>query len=414
MLEIVTILIVVAALSAYVNLKTLRLPTTIGVMVIALALSLLILALGSMGFADLETRAHDMLSSIDFDEALLNGMLAFLLFAGALHINLDDLAEQKGPIGIMATVGVVVSTFLIGGISSWMFAALGIDMPFLYCLLFGALISPTDPVAVLGILKSVGAPKTVETKMAGESLFNDGVGVVVFLVLLQIATGEQQATVGSVAYLFALEAVGGVILGLLLGLLAYRMLKTVDQYQVEILLSLALVMGGYQLALTLHTSGPIAVVVAGLLMGNQGRRFAMSDKTREHLDLVWELLDEILNAILFLLIGLEVLVMPLDPAYLLAGLVAIPVMLLGRLTAVASVVQALRFWRPFTPGITWILTWGGLRGGISVALALSLPEGPERNVLLAVTYVIVIFSIAIQGLTIGPLTRAIVGKNADK
>ncbi|ACY16988.1 cation:proton antiporter [Haliangium ochraceum] len=413
MFEIVTILIVLSALFAYVNHITLKMPTTIGVMLIALVVSLGMLGLGRLGFGGIEDHAQMLLSSIDFDEALLHGMLAFLLFAGALHININDLSEQKSVIGVMATVGIVASTFIVAGVMSLAFAAFDVEVPFLYCLLFGALISPTDPVAVLGILKSVGAPKRVETKMAGESLFNDGVGVVVFLVLLQLAKGEQEATVASVATLFLVEAVGGAVLGLVLGWITYRLLRSVDQYQVEVLLTLALVMGGYGLATALHTSGPITVVVAGLLIGNSGRSFAMSEQTRQHLDTFWELVDEILNAVLFVLIGLEVLVMPLEWTFLVLGLVAIPLVLFGRLVSVAGVLTALRH-RSQDRGLVAILTWGGLRGGISVALALSMPPGPVREVLLAVTYVVVVFSIAVQGLTIGPLTRRLLGSPASR
>lgn len=382
-------------------------------MLIALVVSLGMLGLGRLGFGGIEDHAQMLLSSIDFDEALLHGMLAFLLFAGALHININDLSEQKSVIGVMATVGIVASTFIVAGVMSLAFAAFDVEVPFLYCLLFGALISPTDPVAVLGILKSVGAPKRVETKMAGESLFNDGVGVVVFLVLLQLAKGEQEATVASVATLFLVEAVGGAVLGLVLGWITYRLLRSVDQYQVEVLLTLALVMGGYGLATALHTSGPITVVVAGLLIGNSGRSFAMSEQTRQHLDTFWELVDEILNAVLFVLIGLEVLVMPLEWTFLVLGLVAIPLVLFGRLVSVAGVLTALRH-RSQDRGLVAILTWGGLRGGISVALALSMPPGPVREVLLAVTYVVVVFSIAVQGLTIGPLTRRLLGSPASR
>lgn len=407
MFEIVTILIVVAALFSYINHRYMKLPATIGVMLIALVLSLCLLGLGQVGLG-LEDRAAGLLSSIDFDEALLHGMLAFLLFAGALHIDLGDLTRQKWVISILATIGVVLSTFIVAGLSYWLLNMFGLGVPFIYCMLFGALISPTDPVAVLAILKSVGAPKTLATKMAGESLFNDGVGVVVFLVLLSLVKGGEQISAGHITLLFLEEAVGGAVLGLIVGYIAYRMLKKVDNYQVEVLLTLALVMGGYALALAIHTSGPIAIVVAGLLIGNHGRSFAMSDTTREHLDMFWELVDEILNAVLFVLIGLEVLVMPLRPIYLLAGLLAIPIVLLARWISVAGTVSVMRLRRSFTPGAVRILTWGGLRGGISVALALSMPDSGYRTILLAMTYVIVVFSIVVQGLTVSPLVRRLV------
>ncbi len=289
---------------------------------------------------------------------------------------------------------------------------LGIEMRLVYCLLFGALISPTDPIAVLGLIKQIGVPKTLEVQIAGESLFNDGIGVVVFLGLLGIATGEQHGIEpGHLAVLFVREAVGGALFGFAIGLLVYGMLKSVDNYQVEILLSLGLVAGGYALADAMHLSGPIAMVVAGLLIGNHGRSFAMSRKTVEHLDLFWELIDEILNAVLFVVLGLEVLVVTFSGKYLAAGLLAIPVVLLARLVSVGLPIWVLRRWQPFDACTVRVLTWGGLRGGISVAMALSLPvqaagmHGAEREVILVITYVVVTFSILVQGLTIGPLTR---------
>jgi CPA1 family monovalent cation:H+ antiporter len=349
--------------------------------------------------------AERLLGSIDFDETVLHGMLGFLLFAGALHVDLDDLLRERWVVGLMATVGVLVSTFLVGGLVYFLLGFLGLGLPLIYCLLFGALISPTDPIAVLGIMKSVGAPKSLETKITGESLFNDGVGVVVFLVLLSIATGEHEIRVTQVLEFFLMEAVGGVVLGLVLGGLCYPMLKSVNNYQVEVLLTLALVTGGYALAGALHTSGPIAMVVAGLLIGNYGRRFAMSRQTREHLDTFWELVDEILNAVLFVLIGLEVLLIPRTPQYLLAGVLAIPLVLLARFVSVGGTVGLLQLRRSFSAWAVRIMTWGGLRGGISVALALSLPAFPGRPVILAMAYAVVVFSILVQGLTIGRVVK---------
>ena len=331
-------------------------------------------------------------------------MLSFLLFAGALHVNLDDLSKQKWVVTILASVGVVTSTFLIGGLSWWVFDMLGLKIDLIYCLLFGALISPTDPIAVLGILKSVGAPKSLAAKITGESLFNDGVGVVVFLALLGIASSGE-VEISEVLTLFAEEAVGGVLFGLVSGAAAFYMLSKVDNYQVEVLITLALVMGGYDLALAIHVSGPIAIVVAGLLIGNHGRYFAMSDHTREHLDTFWELIDEILNAVLFVLIGLEVLVLTFHAEYLIAAALIIPAVLIARFISVGVPITFMRRFRPFSPNAIKVLTWGGLRGGISVALALALPVGYERGVLLTVTYVVVVFSIIVQGLTIGRVLR---------
>ena len=404
--NILAILITLSAGFSYLNHRFIRLPTTIGLMVIALLVSLGLAALGPFGFG-LQEDAQRLLANIDFDETLLHGMLSFLLFAGALHINLENLARQKYIIGLLATFGVLGSTVIIAFISRWVLAFLGIDLPIIYCLLFGALISPTDPIAVLGILKKVGVSESLETKICGESLFNDGVAVVVFLVFLEIATGSHEVTALSVLGLFFKEALGGVLFGLATGWVAYWMLKSIDNYQVEVLITLALVAGGFALADHLHLSGPIAIVVAGLLIGNQGRLLAMSDPVREHLDTFWELVDEILNAVLFVLIGLEVLVLVFIQEYLLAGLLAIPIVLLARFITVGVPITIMRRFRDFTPKAIQILTWGGLRGGISVALALSLPAGEMRDTLVAVTYAVVIFSILVQGLTIGPLIRSI-------
>ena len=403
-LQIAALLLSLAAVFSYINYRYVRLPTTIGLMFIALLLSLSLLGLDKLGLVFPAEWARHVLEGIDFNLTLLHGMLSFLLFAGALHVNLDDLAQQKWVIAIFASIGVLVSTCIIGGLTWWLLGALGLHLELIYCLLFGALISPTDPIAVLGILKTTGAPKSLETKIAGESLFNDGVGVVIFLALLGIASSGE-VSLGEVAELFVVEAVGGVLFGLLIGWIAYRMLASVDNYQVEILLTLALVMGGYALAGALHVSGPIAIVVAGLLIGNHGRVLAMSEKTREHLDTFWELVDEILNAVLFVLIGLEVLALTFHEAYLPAALLLIPAVLLARFISVGMPVALMRRYRTFSPHAVKILTWGGLRGGISVALALSLPAGPERQAILAITYVVVVFSILVQGLSVGLLIR---------
>ncbi len=406
LLNIFALLIALTAVFSYLNHRFIGLPVSIGVMLIALLLSVLLNLLGLLGLG-LERQAATWLNTIEFEETLLHGMLSFLLFAGALHINLNDLAERKWSIGSLASVGVLLSTFLVGSAAWWLLGALGIGMPYLYCLLFGALISPTDPIAVLGLLKTAGAPKSLETKIAGESLFNDGVGIVVFLALLELAAGHQAVNAGAVTLLFVQEVVGGALFGLGLGYVAYRMLKSVDNYQVEILITLALVFGGYALANSLHLSGPIAIVLAGLLIGNHGRAFGMSETTRHHLDVFWELIDEILNAVLFVLIGLEVMVLTFTRAHLVAGLLLIPIVLGARFVGVGVPIAVLRPFRKFTPGAVRILTWGGLRGGISVALALSLPAGPERETILTVTYILVVFSIVVQGLTLPRLMRRI-------
>ena len=404
-LNTIAILLTLSAVFSYLNYRFIKLPTTIGIMLISLVISLCILISGKLGLFDISQQVSTLIKGIDFHTALINGMLSFLLFAGALHINLNELSKQKWVIMILATMGVASSTFILGGMSWIILNALELNISFIYCLLFGALISPTDPIAVLGILKTVGIPKTLEVKIAGESLFNDGVAVVIFLVLLGIATGQNEATVSSISLLFIQEAIGGAVYGLIIGGLCFYMLRSVNNYQVEILLTLALVMGGYALASALHISGPIAMVVAGLLIGNHGRVLAMSKSTREHLDTFWELIDEILNAVLFLLIGLEVLILVYHTEYFLAALAIIPVALLARYISVSIPIYLLKNVRDFSPGVKRLMTWGGLRGGISVALALSLPHGIEREVILAVTYALVIFSIIVQGLTLGSLVK---------
>jgi len=415
--EIIALLLTLAAAFSYLNHRLFALPGAIGLMIFGLLTSFALIALGELE-PSIESAAIELLQRIDFDDTLMQGMLGFLLFAGALHVNLDDLVEQGGTIAILASVGLVLSTAVIGALTWLALGWLGVPIPFSLCLLFGALISPTDPIAVLGILKTMAVPKALETKIAGESLFNDGVAVVLFLGILGasgLADAAHHGDGGSLASqilsLFALETLGGAAFGAAIGLVAYTGFRTVDNYEVEILISLALVGGGYALAQRLHVSGPIAMVVAGLLIGNRGRRLAMSATTREHLDTFWKLLDEILNAVLFVLIGLEVIVLRVQLPWLVAALVAIPITLLARSAGVALPLSLLRLRREFSPHAAKILTWGGLRGGISVALALSLASSLGQSDratyegLLMMTYVVVCFSILVQGLTIGPLLR---------
>jgi CPA1 family monovalent cation:H+ antiporter len=398
--RIIAVLITLTALFSYLNHRYVHMPMTIGIMLIAFVVSSALLVLHRFGFV-LDQEARAMLATIDFNRALFRGMLGFLLFAGALHVDLEALAHAKWVVALLSTTAVVTSTIVTGGLIWVVLSVVGLRIPLVYCFLFGALISPTDPIAVLGILKSVGVPKSLETAITGESLFNDGVGVVVFTLILEIATGSAAPSTAAVAVLFAREAVGGAAFGLAGGLAAFFLLRSVDDYQVEVLLTLALVMGTYALADALHLSAPIAVVVAGLLTGNQGRSLAMSDVTREHVDTFWELVDEILNAVLFVLIGLEILALPFTREHLLAGLIAIPLVLLARLVSVAVAVRRTSLYREFGPHVVRVLTWAGLRGGISVALALGLPRGPEREVIVAITYAVVMFSIVVQGLSIG-------------
>ena len=408
--QIIAVLLTLTALFSYVNYRWIKLPATIGVMLIALVVSLGLIA--SRLFApSIEHEAANLLRQIDFDDTLMQGMLCFLLFAGSLHINLNDLAKQKGVITTLAIAGVVISMFVFGTAIHFVLRWLGLELSYAWCLLFGALISPTDPVAVIGILKDAKVPHSLELQIAGESLFNDGIGVVAFIVLHEIAITGQHASAGHIGLLFLHEAVGGALFGIVIGWITYQLLKSVDNYRVEVMLTLALVTGGYALASAIHTSGPIAIVVAGLFIGNHGRAFAMSETTRKNLDTFWELLDEIMNALLFVLIGLEVLLLTFTRDLFLAGLLAVPAILLARWVSVAAPIAVMSRWRKFNSGTVAIMTWGGLRGGISVALALSLPTGSEREIVVAVTYILVIFSILAQGLTIERVVRGLMTKS---
>ncbi len=411
--DIVATLLTLAALFSWINHRWLRLPTTVGLMLLGMALSLAVLVLGAVD-PGMASAARDLVQRIDFDRALMHGMLGFLLFAGALHINLGDLAQQKWIIGLLATLGVAISTAVVGVLTWGITTLIGIHLEPIHCFLFGALISPTDPIAVLGMLKDLGAPPHLATRIAGESLFNDGVGVVVFLTLAAAAGlghGGGELSLAQVLELMAVETAGGIGFGLAAGYLAYRMLKSVDRYQVEVLVTLALVGGGFALADSLGVSAPIAMVLAGLLIGNHGRSLAMSEQTRERLDTFWELVDEILNAVLFVLIGLEVLHLTFEPIYLLAGLLAILAALVGRLVAVAIPTGALQPVRRISPNVLKVLTWGGLRGGISVALALWVgrqiggEDEAAQATILMMTYSVVAFSIVVQGLTLPRLLR---------
>ncbi len=402
-ISLTSILVTFCAVFSYINYRYIKLPTTIGIMVMALGLSVVVLLLPVVGI-DILPLVREGFGEIDFSKTLLDGMLSFLLFAGALHVNWENLHAQKYIVFILAFFGTLVSTVLVGGTCWYLFPFLGFEISFIHALMFGALISPTDPIAVMAILKKAGVPKTLETKVVGESLFNDGVAVVIFLVLLGIAT-QGHAEPSHVAMLFVEEAIGGAVLGAVLGYITFLMLRSVDNYQVEIFLTLALVMGGYQLAQVLHTSGPIAIVIAGLIVGNIGRAHAMSDMTKQNLDNFWELIDEFLNAILFMLIGFELVMIPFNETAFYAGLIMIPGLLLIRTLSVTAPVAILGRFRTFSKGVIPILVWGGLRGGLSVAMVLSLPTGDLRDFLLLVTYCIVLFSILVQGLTIGRLSR---------
>ena len=403
-LQAVAVVVSLTGLLAYLDRRFLRAPLAIGLMFMSLVCALLVLLLEALGLP-LTREAHLVLDMIDFETLLMEGMLGLMLFAGALHVNLNDLLDNGIEISIFATVCVIVSSLLIGGAVYGICLVMGFGPRLIDCMVLGALVSPTDPIAVMGILKKVGAPKSLFTKMSGESQFNDGIGVVIFLIMLELANQGGELSIAGVSYLFLSEALGGVIFGLAVGWVGYLLLKGIDEYKAEILITLGLAMGGYTLAGAIHVSGPIAAVVAGLFIGNEGKRLAMSHITVEHLSMFWELVDQVLNSLLFVMIGLEVLVLSFRGDYWLAGLLLVPLSLLSRFISLYLPVNALKPWRRQTPGAVPIMTWGGLRGGISVALALSLPQGPYRDLFLTMTYVVVIFSILVQGLTLKNLVR---------
>jgi CPA1 family monovalent cation:H+ antiporter len=400
--EATALLLVLTAVFAYLNARVLHLPGTIGIMLIALAASVVLMAGNEMGLP-LAHVAQRMLHAIDFNRTLMGAMLGFLLFAGALEVNLHELAQQKWPVAFLAVFGVVLSTLLVSGGIYYALRLLGHPIPWIWCAVFGALISPTDPIAVLAIIRKAGATKALELKVAGESLFNDGVGIVVFLELLGFAGGDESVSVGHALLFFLREAAGGIAFGMAIGSLAFVMLRRIDEYNVEVLMTVALVMGGYSAAEALGVSAPIAIVVAGLIVGNFGRAHAMSEQTRAHLDTFWGLIDAMLNGVLFVLIGLEVLVLPLDPSHLIAVAIAIPIVLLARFASVSVPALLPLIGRSFDFQTVKVLTWGGLRGGISIALALSIPTSPYRDTLLMMTYGCALFAITVQGLTVGRL-----------
>jgi CPA1 family monovalent cation:H+ antiporter len=412
MLDIAALALVVTALLAYVNHRFFGLPTSIGIMAGALGLSLVLIGLDSLGVAHgLLLYEQAQLRSLDFSTVLMQGMLSLLLFAGALLIDLGKLRKHWLQVGSLAVAGTLLSTFSVGYAMWWLLPLAGIQLSLLYCLLFGALISPTDPIAVMGVLKTSGAPKELELVIAGESLFNDGVGVVAFTLLLGVLASGVTPTLGEGAALLLREAGGGLLFGLALGYLLFRLLKSIDNQQLEVLLTLAAVIGGYALASRIEVSGPLAMVVAGLMIGNSGRALAMSKATRAYVDIFWELLAAILNAVLFFLIGMEVLLVVFSADLWFAGTIALVVTLAARLVTIG--LPAGLFWRWFRlPSGSWkILTWGGLRGGISVALALSLPKSSGADIVVALTYCVVVVSIIVQGLSSRSVTRRALGQD---
>ena len=407
------ILVGLSALFGFFNHRFLHLPHTIGLVVIALLASLSIIGLNLIvPSAQIGQRVTDVLRQIDFNETLMHGMLSFLMFAGALHADFSAIKTSRLTIGVMAVFGTLISTFVIGASMWFLLGFFEFKFPFVWALVFGALISPTDPVAVLSLFKTVEVPDSLQAKMVGESLFNDGVGVVLFTVVLAIALADEGhgGNIGptEVIKLFFTEVAGGALLGLVAGYIGYRAMYGIDESSLEVLITLALVMVTYSLALSLHMSGPIAMVVAGLFIGNSGVKYAMSEKTRDYVLTFWTLIDEILNSVLFLLIGFEVLVVAESIENLWFALLAIPVTLFARTFSVTIPITILSHWETFTKGAVPILIWGGLRGGIAVALALSLPDIKYKFAILTITYGVVLFSIIVQGLTVKPLIKRVV------
>jgi CPA1 family monovalent cation:H+ antiporter len=403
--EILSIIIVLAAGFAYINHRLIKWPPTIGIMVLSLITSVVLVLLGRF-HPILSDKAIQLANSIDFRDVLMNFMLSFLLFAGSIHIDADKLKKERWPVLTLSTLGTVISTLLVGVLTWWLFALFHLNIPFIYCLLFGALISPTDPIAVLAILRDAKIPSSLETKISGESLFNDGIAVVLFITIADAAAGSiTDVSVWSVGKLFLQEAVGGLLFGGILGYIGYYALRSIDDYKVEVLITIAIVMGGYLIAGHLHVSGPLAMVVAGIITGNKVKHEVMSPVSRDYLGKFWELVDEILNAILFMLIGLEMLIIKISPVILTIGALSIGIALLARWASVFFPILLLRLKLKFEPNVVTILTWGGLKGGLSVALALSLNAAQHRDEFVLITYMIVIFSILVQGLTIGKVAK---------
>lgn len=406
-----SVLIVLASFFAYFNVRFLKLPSTIGIMVIAMAVSIFLVVFGNV-FPNTLNKISTLISGFDFTELLMGAMINFLLFAGAIHINLRDLHEQRVPVVVFSTVSVVISTFVVGSMLYFLMPFINLDIPYIYCLLFGALISPTDPVAVLSILKQANVRKSLETKIAGESLFNDGIAVVVFAVILQIAQDTKyDPSFAHISWLLIKEAGGGLVLGIALGISAARALRKINDYKVSVLITLSVVMGGYLIASTLHFSGPLTMVFAGLIIGNFKKKSAMSPITKDYLDKFWELNDEILNAVLFLFIGFDLLMIKDINNYWTAGLACVVIVLAARLLAIWLPTLFIPFKEKFDRGTIKILVWGGLRGGVSIALALSINNGPYKNDILAITYFVVVFSIIVQGLSIGRVASKILAKS---
>ncbi len=401
-----SILIVLATIFEYINHRLLKLPSTIGIMVIAISVSVILIIFGDTLFPKTTNHLHDLISSFDFTDVLMGAMLNFLLFAGGIHINIKDLKKQVAPVMILSTVGVVISTFAVAAGVYYLLPLIGVKIPFMYCLVFGALISPTDPVAVLSILKKANVSKSLETKVAGESLFNDGMAVVAFTVILQLAVGKDiDLTVENIFMLLLKEAGGGILLGITLGYVASRAMRDINDYILSVLVTLSVVMGGYLIASSMHLSSPLTMVAAGLFMGNFNMKFKMKSETQDYLVKFWELIDEIMNAVLFLFIGFELLLIKNLDNYLLAGGICILIVLISRWISIFLPTKIMAKKNRFSPQTIKVLVWGGIRGGVSIALALSIPKNEYSDVIISITYCVVVFSIVVQGLTIGKVAN---------
>jgi len=399
-------LIVLASIFAYLNYRFLKLPSTIGIMVIAIVVSIILVFFGENFLPRTFGHLNNLMNSIDFTEVLMGAMLNFLLFAGGIHININDLKEQLRPVVIFSTAGVVISTFIVGFGMFYLLPLVGLQMPFIYCLVFGALISPTDPVAVLSVLKQANVSKSLETKVAGESLFNDGMAVVVFTVVLQLAVGKEvDLGIENIGLLLIKEAGGGLLLGVLLGWITSRLMREVDDYIISVLVTLSVVMGGYLIARQMHISGPLTMVAAGLFMGNFNVKFKMKSITQDYLIKFWELIDEILNAVLFLFIGFELLMIKDLKHFMIPGLLAIVVVLIARFISIWGPTKFMSLRTRFSPQTVKVLVWGGIRGGVSIALAMSIPKSEYSEIILSITYCVVVFSIIVQGLTIAKVAN---------
>ena len=408
--NIITLVVVLSAIFGYINHRFIKLPGTIGIMIISLMASLVVVGIGSVS-PEFFIKTIDAISLIDFHTVLMKIMLSFLLFAAAIRIDSKKLKSERISIITFSTIGVIISTFVIGSLLYVTIVLFGLYVEYLNCLLFGALISPTDPVAVIGILKKARIPPSLETKINGESLFNDGIGVVLFITFYQIAQiGVDNISIGKIIWVFIREAGGGVLFGAILGYVGYIGLKTIDNYALEVMITLAIVMGGYSLADTLHLSGPLAMVVAGLITGNKSLDEVVKDTTRDYIQKFWNMIDKLMNAILFLLIGFEMMIVPYNLTLLWLGCITIMIVLFGRFVAVSLPILFLKY-RSFAKNTISILTWGGLRGGISVALALSVPKEMHGNMFVSITYIVVLFSIIVQGLTIGKFAKKLAENN---